>query len=345
MYFSTWRGLLKMAALTVSLNDDVGNCNDVVLDFFNKTNTMLNTIRDIHRLCNSRILKLCKESIYRLQYLEDTINLLTTHVSTQSNEIKDCVIFQRFIELVTNRLLVLAEILEKIALGKITITNNFDIFELKLRWYWIEMEKMFPSKGHSSLPSPLDLIEDPFARSAWEKSFGYLRFFVTFDDFMKMLESNQSNITRSRYSYLKYFLNFPEDDLITPVKFNFIVNIIGSFDDKFSERFEEKLSGDGFLGLINRIQAFEILLSLPNQSLLIRTSRTYPQFLAFSYKNSNGKIKHRLNRDKEKKLIPIESFIVQNFTGYTFVDIKLDIEKMEHIKLSDYVENVEGYYK
>ncbi len=335
-----------MAALTVSLNDNV--YDDVVLEFFNKINTMLNTIRDIHRLCNSRILKLCKESICRLQFLEETITLLTAHVSTQPNEIKNCVIFQRFIELVTNRLLVLSEILEKIALGTNTITNNFDIFELKLRWYWIEMEKMFPSNEHSSsslLYSPLNLIEDLSARSAWRKSFGILCFYVTFDDFIEMLESHQFHITRSLRSHLKYFLNFPEDDLITPVKFNFIVNIIGSFDETFTEKFEERLSGDGFLGLINRIQASEILLSLPNRSFLIRTSRTDPQFLAFSYKNSNGEIKHRLNQDKEKKLIPIESFIAQNFPGYTFVDIKLDIEKMEHIKLSDYAESAEGYYK
>jgi hypothetical protein len=48
----------------------------------------------------------------------------------------------------------------------------------------------------------------------------------------------------------------------------------------------------------------------------MRFSRTEPEFLAFSYKNSRGQIGHQINRDDQGDIIPIETFIAKRFPGY-----------------------------
>jgi hypothetical protein len=54
--------------------------------------------------------------------------------------------------------------------------------------------------------------------------------------------------------------------------------------------------GRGFLGLINRIKAREVLtLDSSKCILLLRFSRTAPEYLAISFKDESGNIGHRIN--------------------------------------------------
>jgi len=65
--------------------------------------------------------------------------------------------------------------------------------------------------------------------------------------------------------------------------------------------------GTGFLGLINRITAQE-LLKKPGD-LLIRFSRTCPNALAFSF-NYNGEMRHHINTAQgEENCIPIGKYL------------------------------------
>jgi hypothetical protein len=56
---------------------------------------------------------------------------------------------------------------------------------------------------------------------------------------------------------------------------------------------------------LGRAQAQEILLldSCPSSLLLIRFSRTEPEFLAFSYKDERGQIRHSLNKEESESKV------------------------------------------
>jgi len=102
---------------------------------------------------------------------------------------------------------------------------------------------------------------------------------------------------------MQFFLNFPKDDTVTVSKYatnpssfqpsspakklttglslsrrwNLLTRLFGPYEN-FYQNFKTYVLGQGFLGLINRIRAEEILKDYPYH-VLIRFSRTAPLVL------------------------------------------------------------------
>jgi len=231
------------------------------------------------------------------------------------------------------------------------LTNNFDILELKLRSNFEETRAIFLKEN--LMIHVENHIEDNQARKNWVDYFGMNVHIVQFNDFLDFLaKQNILNKDAEDYekkiNYFKYFLNFPSIDVVTPYKWNLLIKFFGPYEF-FSYNFFKIMNENGFLGLINRIQASEILKSSPSKSLLIRISRTESQLLAFSYKNSKGIIGHKLNKcSKTNKIVPIYKFIEENFKDYKLVPFTLCPElifnNLEDFSLSDYAINDNGYF-
>jgi len=226
----------------------------------------------------------------------------------------------------------ISEILKRIKSKDSVITENFDIFELKLRSYLNEIKAMYPI-GETEVvsSSPSLIISDLNARKLWEQSFGKHTHGVSYAQFLEMLQSaNLIPSGNKRFLlFLEYFVNFPSDDYVTTYQWDSLIRLFGPFPT-FSLTFSEIIAGRGFLGLVNRIKAYEILTMVhqPN-CLLIRLSRTEPEFLAFSYKNADGQILHQINKDRKTGLpIPISKFIKSKFSGFTLVNKSVDVEQI-----------------
>jgi hypothetical protein len=319
--------------------------------FFNQHQHQSHVQTEISTICllgshiSSRILDICtsanhqsivlnKEERSRFQFLKDTINLILHYISLQNDENKECESFLLFLQAIIARMSELNKMAEKIYNFQCALTPNFDIFELTLRNYYQEMRTLFPlDKSPKNFP-PSSLIEDSKAREAWESVFGSSLYFVSFSDFLQMLITQQIIDPNARnfelfQMYLRYFINFPANDLITPYKWNWLVRLFGPCDSFFLN-FTRIATGTGFLGLTNRIQAYEILtLSHQPRCYLIRMSRTEPQFLAFSYRNSSGHIGHQINKDPTTGLpIPIDQFVQSKFANFTLVSKSLDVDRI-----------------
>jgi hypothetical protein len=279
------------------------------------------------------------------------VDLIVSFASSQREEVKSLPAFQTLFQTLTSRMVDVSQMLEKIERMESTITENFDIFELKLRSYLEELRALFPL--NSSPYSPLSVITDEGARLVWARNFGESPF-VSFEKFVHMLEGERvipRGASEDRMGmFLRYFVNFPIDDAVTTFKWNQLVRLFGPLDH-FANNFQQLVTGRGFLGLINRIQAYEILtVTHQPRTLLIRASRTEPQFLAFSYKDSEGKIAHRLNKDRHGRLVPVEEFMRTRFAGYELVGQGLNLEKIFGVEkysdpLSRYASESGGYYQ
>ena len=320
--------------------------------FFNVASALSASLLQICTSANRGVRRIKREDRCRLQFLNETVGLIVSYSSNQREEIKDLSTFQELFGVITSRMADILKMMKRIEKMESTITNNFDIFELKLRGYLEELKALFPLEGPPQ--PPLSLIADTESRFVWAKAFGENMPFVTFDKFLGMLEAERifertSELYPRAVSYLRYFVSFPSDDLITTFKWNQLTRLFGPFDN-FVYNFQQIVTGRGFLGLINRIQAYEILtMAYRPCTLLIRASRTEPQFLAFSYKDKDGKIAHRLNKDRNGQLVPVEELIRSKFPGYELVDNRIDIEKILGVEshpdpLSHYASESSGYF-
>ena len=335
---------------TSSLTTSTSNFSSCT--FFNVASALSACVLQICTSANRGVVRIKKEDRCRLQFLNETIGLIVAYQSNQREQIKDLATFQEFFGIITARMVDVLKMLRRIERMESTITDNFDIFELKLRGYLEEMKAVFPLEG--APPPPLSLIADTSSRYVWAKCFGKNTAFVTLERFLAMLETEGifergSELFSHAILYLRYFVSFPSGDLISTFKWNQLTRLFGPFDN-FATNFQRTVTGKGFLGLINRIQAYEILtMTYRPCSLLIRASRTEPQFLAFSYKDKDGKIAHRLNKDRHGQLVPVEEFIRSKFPGYELVDKRLDLEKIlgsENFPdpLSHYASEIGGYF-
>jgi hypothetical protein len=70
------------------------------------------------------------------------------------------------------------------------------------------------------------------------------------------LDTNLSNL--EFVQFLKLFINFPKDDIITTWKWNLMLVLFGPFDN-WEKTFREFALSAGFMGVMNRIRAQEIL--------------------------------------------------------------------------------------
>jgi len=160
------------------------------------------------------------------------------------------------------------------------------------------------------------------------------------DTFPDIVKSNPQEVDL----FFKYFIDFPHDNMVTTYKWDLLTHLFGPFD-MFSASFQRIALGRGFLGLVNRIQAEEILSPSPNNTLLIRFSRTEPDFLAFSAKDKTGKLTHTLNRSNGGATIPVYNFVNDYYPNYKLVNQKVEIENaLSRKTLSAYAARVEGYF-
>ena len=319
--------------------------------FFDTLNSVSATILQICTSANEGRLMITKEGRCRLKFLNDTVDLISKLVSSQPRTIR---FFQPFVFLLQNigrRMKDILEMLGKIEISTATITDNFDIFELKLRGQLEEMKTLFPPNA-TSLVSPVSIISNKAARAVWLKSFGNVHY-TTFDNLILMLnieiiQTGGEKLSTDMKMYLRYLVNFPADDVITTYKFNQLVCLFGL--DDFEKNFRRLAEKKGFCGLINRIQAYEILtMSSHPLPLLVRMSRTDPHFLAFSYKDAKGKISHRVNKDSHGQPIQVEKFIRDKFPHHTLVNMQLNLEKIfgenpSTRSLLEYASELSGYY-
>ena len=313
-------------------------------------------ILSICTAANQKQFSLNKEDRSRLQFLKDTVDLLTDYVSSQEEAILSFEPYDRLLGLLGDRMDEVYLMLQRIKNRTSSMTANFDIFELKLRGHLDELKSMFPIGDSSVVYNPSFVIADEGARCAWLRHFGPNVYMVPFEKFLSMLEaegivaSNASPARERFVLFLRYFVNFPSDDLVTAYKWSVLIRLFGPFEC-FSQTFSEVVARRGFLGLVNRIKAYEMLTMHPQpRSLLIRMSRTEPQFLAFSYKNSEGQIGHQINKDRETGLpIPVSQFIRKKFSHYTLINKTIDIEqilgssKESGNSLSEYASAATGY--
>jgi hypothetical protein len=325
------------------------------------TVTVANAL-NLSRRIASMILTMCdvgrergrfrKEDRSRLYFLKDTLDLTHGVLSAQNEQgVRVPSIFQVFVRGIYLRMKDVFFMISKIERGDAGITQNFDIFELKLRSHLDELRALFPEKA---LAYPADAIGDRDARLVWIQYVGQ-RFYVRWDEFIAFLrDSHVLEETSPGYDSLilsiRYFVDFPADDRVSSYRWGLLVRLFGPLS-AFSQNLSEMVGRRGFLGSINRIQAYEILtLSHSPNCLLVRFSRTAPRFLAITYMNSKGEIAHRLNQDPDTDLpAPIGRFIRQHFPNHTMVSQSLDIKKVldnnSQLPLSEYAQEWSGYLK
>jgi len=83
---------------------------------------------------------------------------------------------------------------------------------------------------------------------------------------------------------------------------------------------------------------------MKKKCVLIRFSRTEPEFLAFSFKDSDkGVIYHQLNKNSQNQIIPVEQFLQTNFKGFTLVNQKINVDAILGRPTVNYAETLSGY--
>lgn len=345
------RGDVPVASLstssTISVLDPRQESRNELGQIMSAGSHISSKILDICTIANQNTIRMNKEDRCRLQFLKDTILLILGYISNLPEETKEEVAFVFYAKILSKRMMDSVKMINKIANFSAAMTPNFDIFELILRSQYDEMKSLFPGQIH---PDPAELIVDPKARNAWRTHFPRQSYYVKFEDFLLMLRKESvfdEEPSVDLVRYLRYFVNFPNEDAVTPYKWNWLLNLFGPFES-FSTTFTNIVTKRGFLGLINRIQAFEILTMVHQpRCYLIRLSRTEPQFLAFSYRNSEGHIGHQINKDASGKPIPVEQFIQSKFPKYEPVQKTLNLDLIFEIdsqkSLVEYASYPSGY--
>jgi hypothetical protein len=301
-----------------------------LLSFFTVSTEVRNCIVTICEAANANHLPITKEDRCRLKFLDDTVKLIVELVNAQSQGARLTVPFAMLVKNISDRMDDVLVTLKRIEKLEMTLTDNFDIFELKLRSHWEEMTSLFPPNA-SLISSPWSIITDAEARDMWIRSFGD-SYYITFDQLIKtvnteLVEDGGEELTERMVKCLRYLVNFPADDMITTYKFNQLICLFGLHD--FRKNFQNLTEKTGFCGLINRIQAYEILTKSPDVfPFLFRMSRTEPRFFAFSYRNDKGQISHRVNKDKDGNPIQVEAFIQKYFPHHKIVDKRLDLDRI-----------------
>jgi len=286
-----------------------------------------------------------------MTFLSDTTMLLMDYFDMQTQTIKDIADFKKLVLSSLVRVEEILTIVNKINSKEAYITDSFEIFELTLRRLLEQFKKMFPLGKPA--PEPTSIIEDEKAKAVWELYAGKDKYSIPFSQFEQTIIAKEfgDNHDEKFHQYLRFFLNFPADDIVTTYKWNLLIRLFGPYD-KFVDTFTRIALGRGFLGLINRIKANEILTMYGSNedTFLIRFSRTEPEFLAFSFRHINT-IQHHINCDKNKNIIPIDVFIKEVFPNYKTVQHRLDIKTIvggkgsnQCLTLGDYSQVSSGGY-
>lgn len=261
--------------------------------------------------------------------------------------------YAHLLRIVNKQLIETSQILVQVRKGTIKLNQNFDIIELSLRRYYAHFVLMFSPTGEASslFQCPSEMIQDPRARAIWDRYVGRDKYFVDFDRFYEDVLTQEMEEVDENFRYnMQFFLNFPKDDTVTVSKWNLLTRLFGPYEN-FYQNFKTYVLGQGFLGLINRIRAEEILKDYPYH-VLIRFSRTAPLVLAFSVSRGNV-IQHYTNAPSQRSAlgleesgenIPIATFLKEQFPDARLVPMRVDGKAIAHKDtLSHYCEQIAGY--
>jgi len=267
----------------------------------------------------------------RFRFLLDTIGKIQSFVTSQTKSVIKSQPYKRILKALLTFLKDNKAMFTYLEQHKEPLTDNFDVLELTARRYLQQLDALFPLFRAKPDP-PSELIQDKKAREAWEQYTGSKTYFITFADFIDMLKKYFPEVERTEFTeHLSYFVNYPNDDLICPFKWNCLMRKFGPFDE-FETNFQAIVMGKGFLGLINRVTAEEILAKQPIEKklLLMRFSRTEPNFMAFSYKDEEGAIQHSLNKKDSDPSQPmnVQKYLEEKFDGFERVPQKVKIQKL-----------------
>mmetsp|Transcript_2860 Transcript_2860/g.8974 ORF Transcript_2860/g.8974 Transcript_2860/m.8974 type:complete len:819 (+) Transcript_2860:175-2631(+) len=165
--------------------------------------------------------------------------------------------------------------------------------------------------GRRGMPVPASsVIVDPDARALWDEAVGADVCIVDFPQFYdRVLVKRFPSLAGDTHfrDFFSFFVNFPRDNLLTTYKWGVITGQFGPLP-VFVENFRRYACRNGFLGLINSVDAEEQLHNYrrthTGDFYLIRFSRKEPEKLTFSY-STNGRYHHRrLPLDT-----PLQSFV------------------------------------
>lgn len=209
-----------------------------------------------------------------------------------------------------------------------SVTCKFDAADMALRRYVDEFAHI--SEGPN-------VIKDPKGHDAWVAEFGKSASIVHFDAFF-------GRIIRKRWpdessdprfvACLKAQVNFPRDNLMTAYRFHCFVCVFGPFDE-LVPNFVRIAMGTGFLGLINLIEAEDILSTniefMPRKTVLIRYSRRRPDMLAFSSIDPHTRrVEHRRNVDRDGNPVPVARYLDMAFRGYDIIKMGVADDPEDH---------------
>eukprot|EP01087_Luapelamoeba_hula_P002142 TRINITY_DN1187_c1_g1_i1.p1 TRINITY_DN1187_c1_g1~~TRINITY_DN1187_c1_g1_i1.p1 ORF type:complete len:573 (+),score=119.12 TRINITY_DN1187_c1_g1_i1:562-2280(+) len=262
--------------------------------------------------------------------------------------------YTHLLRILNKQLLETVSILVQVKEGTISLNQNFDIIELSLRRYYAHFVLMFSPMGEASsmFEYPSEIITDPQARAIWEKKVGRGKYFVDFEKFYEdvLLKEMGGRVDENFRYYMQFFLNFPKDDTVTVSKWNLLTRLFGPYE-MFYCNFKNYVLGQGFLGLINRIRAEEILKEYPHH-VLIRFSRTAPLVLAFSVSRGNY-IQHYTNAPSQRSALGLEegmenisisTFLREQFPDAPLVPMRVDGKAIAaKDTLAHYCEQIAGY--
>jgi len=170
-----------------------------------------------------------------------------------------------------------------------SLNVNFDIFEFTLMRYICQLNSMFFEADEEILTTPSAIIQNRVCRDVWEKLVG-ADIHATDESFLTKVwlelapaaDISEIRVTKE-FLFFEYCLNFPRDNIITAYKWHCLCSQFGPFDKLMSNLV--KLSNiAGFVGVVNSIQAAEMLSNEPTGTTMIRFSRLQPDFVTFTIK-------------------------------------------------------------
>lgn len=270
--------------------------------------------------------KLLRESLNDVN--EYIMSLIKTRVWVNYTSTKLLIIL---LESLYKQLDEICESLLQINHSRLTVTVNFDVFELAIKRELAELFKLFPSDGTLFTPIFSLHICEQDAIDVWQQIVGQTCPVMSFSKFINTIVVTWENGNDPiMHKYLAHLFNFPRDNLMTVYRFRVLNKLFGPYQ-QISQNFRNIVMSDGcgFVGLMNKVGAEEtltqLLPKLKNNTVLIRFSRCLPEFFAFTSINIfTGALEHYRNINAQNKSIPIKKYISLMFPKHDIALLDMD---------------------
>jgi hypothetical protein len=224
------------------------------------------------------------------------------------------------------------------------VTTNFELVDITLQRYLQQLNLMFPNI--KPITDPCSLIIDVNARDIWKKEIGENVLRTSFDIFHdKIILKYFSDVyTDSLFlGYLRFFINFPKDNIINIVKWNQLTLVFGF--ETFYEEFKLLTNNNGFIGLVSAVTATNIIYNHPPLSYLIRWSRLQPDVFSITYKKQNNEcLNYRMEKKPDGTVEKLSTVLKTKFSEYKPIEKKLSTEAIEKTNLVEYAKKSKTYY-